>query len=209
MNTQCAANTEAAHVGVTSPSSASMNLEYPLSLGGYDDYGQAQRVVDYLADQHFPVENVRIIGTGIASVERVTGRLTRRTAAAAGALSGLWLGLFVGVAFAVFSPTGHLDFLITTPLLGALFGLIWSQLGFGAVTRNGARGFASESRLEASRYEVIVEHGYAAHAHQVLATMPGGSSYRRPRSSAPAPSAHHDDGPPAEAADGPSSALDQ
>ena len=173
MNAQCAPTTEAAD-------STAMNLEYPLSLGGYDDYGQAQRVVDYLADQRFPVENVRIIGTGITSVERITGRLTRKTVAAAGALSGLWLGLFVGVAFAVFSPTSHLGFLITTPLLGALFGLIWSQLGFGAVTRNGARDFSSESRLVASRYEVIVEHGYAAQAHQMLAAMPGGAIYRRP-----------------------------
>ena len=69
---------------------------------------------------------------------------------------------------------------MTWLLSGALFGLIWSQLGFRAVTRNGARDFASESRFVASSYEVLVEHGHAAHAHQVLAAMPVGPSYRRP-----------------------------
>ncbi len=153
------------------PYANSLDLEYPLSLGSYADYSQAQRVVDYLSDHQFPVENVRIIGTGITSVERITGRLTRKSAAVAGILSGLWLGLFVGIAFALFSPQGQLGFLITTPLLGAIFGLIWSQLGFRAVTRNGARDFSSESRFVASNYEVVVEHGYAAQAHQILAEL--------------------------------------
>jgi hypothetical protein len=154
------------------PQPVSLDLEYPLSLGRYAEYDQAQRVVDHLSDHDFPVRNVRIIGTGIRSVERVTGRLTRKSAAAAGALSGLWLGLFVGVAFALFSTQGHLAFLLTTPLLGALFGLIWSQLGFRLATRNGARDFASVSRLVASEYEVIVEHNYAALAHRILASLP-------------------------------------
>ncbi|MGX7681807.1 general stress protein [Jatrophihabitans sp. DSM 45814] len=153
-----------------------LDLDYPMALGTYDDYAQAQRVVDYLSDNDFPVQNVSIIGTELKSVERVTGRLTRGKLAAAGALSGLWMGLFVGIAFALFSRQGQLGFLITTPLLGALFGLIWSQIGFSAATRRGARDFSSISQVVATKYEIMVEHRLAAQAQQVLATMPGARS---------------------------------
>ena len=47
-----------------------------MSLGSFPTYGQAQRVVDQLADQHFEVETTQIIGTDLRLVEQVTGRLT-------------------------------------------------------------------------------------------------------------------------------------
>jgi hypothetical protein len=149
-----------------------LNLEYPMSLGVYDGYAQAQHVVDYLSDNQFPVQNVVIVGTELKSVERVTGRLTRGKVAAAGAVSGLWIGLFVGIAFALFSNQGQLGFLITTPLLGAVFMLVWSQLGFTAATRGGTRDFASVSQVVATKYEVLVEHGVVARARELIATMP-------------------------------------
>ncbi len=151
---------------------AGLSLEYPMSLGVFDDYTQAQRAVDYLADNEFPVQNVAIVGTELKSVERVTGRLTRGKVAAAGALSGLWMGLFVGIAFALFSKQGQLGFLITTPLLGAVFMLVWSQLGFTAATRGGTRDFASVSQVIATKYEVLVEHHVAERARGLLAAMP-------------------------------------
>ena len=149
-----------------------LNLQYPMSLGVYDTYPQAQHVVDYLADHDFPVQNVAIVGTELKSIERVTGRLTRGKVALAGAISGLWIGLFVGIAFALFSNRGQLGFLITTPLLGALFGLIWSQLGFTAATQSGTRDFASVSQIVATKYEVLVEHNLAEQARALLAATP-------------------------------------
>jgi hypothetical protein len=145
-----------------------IELDYPMSLGTFTDYGQAQQLVDRLSAQGFPVENVSIVGTGLRSVERITGRLTRRSVAAAGALSGLWMGVFVGLAFALFSRQGHLAYLLTTPLLGAAFGLVWSQLGFRAITRRGTRDFSSVSQVVAGQYEVLVEHRLAAQAHLLL-----------------------------------------
>lgn len=150
-----------------------LSLEYPISLGVFDGYEQAQRVVDYLSDHDFEVRNLAIVGTDLKSVERVTGRLTRMKVAVAGATSGFWIGLFVGIAFLIFSAKGQIGFLITTPLLGAVFGLIWSQLGFAAVTRRGARDFASVSQLVAAKYEVLVEHRLAERARELLAGMPG------------------------------------
>ncbi len=143
-----------------------------MSLGVYDGYPQAQHVVDYLADHDFPVQNVEIVGTELRSIERVTGRLTRGKVAVAGAVSGLWIGLFVGVAFALFSNQGQLGFLITTPILGAVFMLVWSQLGFTAVTRGGARDFASVSQIVATKYEVLVAHNLIGRARELIAAMP-------------------------------------
>jgi Heat induced stress protein YflT domain len=151
---------------------AGLRLEYPMSLGVYDGYPQAQHVVDYLADQDFPVQNVEIVGTELRSIERVTGRLTRGKVALAGAVSGLWIGLFVGVAFALFSKQGQLGFLITTPVLGAVFMLVWSQLGFSAATRGGTRDFASVSQIVATKYEVLVAHNLIARARDLIAAMP-------------------------------------
>ncbi|MGQ0624598.1 MAG: general stress protein [Sporichthyaceae bacterium] len=154
-----------------------LDLAYPRSLAVYDDYAQAQRAVDHLSDREFPVGNLLIVGTDLKSVERVTGRLTRGRVAAAGAMSGLWLGLLVGLVVSIFDD-GNGDggqaaaALLVTPLLGALFGLVWSQIGFAALTRGGTRDFASVSQVVATRYEVLVEHSHAERARELLAALP-------------------------------------
>ena len=78
-------------------------LEYPMSLGVFDKYEEAQRAVDFLSDEHFPVQNCMIVGTELKQVERVTGRLTYGRAAMAGAASGLWFGVLVGFLLSFFS----------------------------------------------------------------------------------------------------------
>ena len=55
--------------------------------------------------------------------------------------------------------------------LGALFGLIWSQIGYTAATRGGTRDFASISQIVATRYEVLVEHHFAEQARELLAGL--------------------------------------
>ena len=52
------------------------SLQFPQSLGVFDAYADAQKAVDYLSDEEFPVENCLIVGTDLKQVERVTGRLT-------------------------------------------------------------------------------------------------------------------------------------
>lgn len=149
-----------------------LDLEYPLSLGVYANYPEAQKVVDFLSDNEFEVQNMAIVGTELKTVERVTGRITRGKVALAGAISGLWMGLFVGLAFFIFGSGNPVGFLISTPIFGAIFGLVWSQIGFTAVTRNGTRDFSSVSQVVATKYEVLVEHRFAERARELLATMP-------------------------------------
>ena len=62
-------------------------LEFPQSLAVYDDYAAAQKSVDFLSDNHFPVEQCMIVGTDLKRIERITGRLTTGRVAAGGALS--------------------------------------------------------------------------------------------------------------------------
>ncbi|GAA1913408.1 general stress protein [Nocardioides marmoribigeumensis] len=146
--------------------SSRLALEFPQSLAVYDDYATAQKAVDHLSDEEFPVENLMIVGTDLKQVERITGRLTTGKVAAAGALSGLWLGLFVGVIFSLFGQGNQLATILSTVVMGALFGLIWALLGYAAT--KGQRDFSAVSAVVATRYEVLVEHKHLARAQELL-----------------------------------------
>ena len=150
--------------------SARLALEFPQSLGVYDDYATAQKAVDHLSDEEFPVENLMIVGTDLKQVERITGRLTTGKVATAGALSGLWLGLFVGVIFSLFGDGNQLATILSTVVMGALFGLIWALLGYAAT--RGQRDFSAVSAVVATRYEVLVEHKHLARAQELLQQHP-------------------------------------
>ena len=49
-----------------------------------------------------------IVGTELKQVERVTGRLTTGRVALGGLLSGVWMGLFIGLIFSFFGTGGAL-----------------------------------------------------------------------------------------------------
>src|ERR1700759_5884157 len=91
----------------------------------FDDYESAQRAVDRLSDDGFPVEKLDVVGSDLRLVERVTGRLTKARAASAGAVSGLWLGLLFGLLIGLFA-TGSSFFaaLAAGALLGAARGAL-------------------------------------------------------------------------------------
>jgi hypothetical protein len=155
---------------------AGLTLEFPMSLGVYDRYDDAQKAVDFLSDNEFPVENCMIVGTDLKQVERVTGRLTTGRVAVGGLLSGVWMGLFVGLIFSLFGSGSAFGVIASTAVFGALFGLIWALVGYAAT--RGRRDFTSVSQVVATRYEVLVEHKYAARGRELLDTMPGAGAAR-------------------------------
>ena len=150
------------------PTSA-LTLDYPLSLGVYERYEEAQKAVDFLSDNEFPVQNCLIVGTELKQVERVTGRLTYGKVAAGGILSGVWMGLFVGLIVSLFGTGDTLPIIASTMVFGAIFGLVWAMAGYAAT--RGRRDFTSVTQVVATRYEVLVEHKYAEQGRQILATM--------------------------------------
>jgi hypothetical protein len=161
-----------------------LTLDYPLSVGLYDRYEDAQKAVDTLSDQHFPVQNCLIVGTELRQLERVTGRLTWSRVLLGGALSGMWFGLFVGLIFSLFdsgnSPTA---LVASTALFGAVFGMVWAAFGYG-MTR-GKHDYTSVSRIVPGKFEVLCEHKVAQQAREILAAA-GLPTTRPPFASAPA-----------------------
>ena len=146
-------------------------LDYPMSLGTYLKYEDAQKAVDYLSDQNFAVQNCMIVGTELKQVERVTVRLNYARAALAGAASGAWLGLFVGLLLGLFAQDGSwLAAVVTGVLFGVMFGIAMGVAGYAAT--GGQRDFTSVSQVIATRYEVLVEHKLLAQAQEMLLRMP-------------------------------------
>src|ERR1700712_3640802 len=106
--------------GRTTPFLNPLRLEFPQSLATYDDYAGAQKAVDFLSDNEFPVQNCMIVGTDLKRIERITGRLTTGRAALGGLVSGAWFGLFVGVLFSFFTNGSKSGFvtIVSTVIIG-------------------------------------------------------------------------------------------
>lgn len=138
----------------------------PQVLREFTTYDEAQHLVDRLSDAGFPVEHVRIVGTGIHSVEQVTGRLTKGRAALGGAATGAWFGLLIGLLFSLFTiGPAWLAVLLGSLVIGAFWGAVFGFVAHWAT--RGRRDFASVKALEADRYAVQVEAGYIAEAARI------------------------------------------
>jgi hypothetical protein len=137
------------------------------TVTSYSSYEEAQQAVDRLSDEHFPVENLDIVGTGLRLVERVTGRLTRSRAAMAGAATGAWFGLFIGLLVGLFTTgPAWLGLILGGVLIGAAWGAVF---GFaGHLATRGRRDFSSSQTLTATRYDIIARGGMADQARSIL-----------------------------------------
>src|SRR5690606_28797424 len=110
-----------------------------------------------------------------------------------------WLGLFVGLIFALFAPSGDAFMTVLWSMMfGAVFALVWALIGH-AMTR-GQRDFTSVSQVIATRYEVLTEHKFAQRARDLLVELPNGpgaTAFQRPAPAPgqPGPNQPHQPGP--------------
>jgi hypothetical protein len=141
-------------------------------VAAYSTYLEAQKAVDYLSDNKFPVENVTIVGTDLRMVERVTGRLTYGRVALAGALSGAWFGFFVGLLITLFAGEAGFQVMFAGIALGAGFGLLFSILSY--TFTGGRRDFTSSSQIVAATYAILCGHDHAGEARALLMHSPSG-----------------------------------
>jgi len=142
-------------------------------IASYNSYAEAQRAVDYLSDERFPVERVSIVAEDLRFVEQVTGRMGYGQAALQGAGSGAAIGVLFGFflgLFNLFDP-------VVSALILALYGLIFGAI-FGALIgllfhalAQGQRDFSSVGGMEAGRYNVMADEEVAEEATRLLANL--------------------------------------
>jgi len=167
----------AAQQGATAPASAQTGGDHRRQIAIYANYGDAERAVDYLSDNGFPVQRVAIVGSDVRLVEQVVGRLNYGGAALRGAGSGAFTGLLIGWLFGLFDWFTPVLAAFTLALYGLVFGAIFGAI-FGLVvhvSQRGRRDFASIRLMQPSRYEVLVDAEVADRAKDMLAKLNGGS----------------------------------
>ncbi|MGW6444829.1 general stress protein [Lentzea sp. NPDC055074] len=140
-------------------------------IGSYATYEEAQRAVDHLAVEDFPVQDVMIVGVDLMLVERITGKLTWSRVLMTGAASGAWFGLFVGLLLTLFSPEPGVTVgpVLTGLITGVFFGLVFAAVGYGSA--RGKRDFQSASQLVANRYDVLCHPKSAEQGRDLLARL--------------------------------------
>jgi len=154
----------------TNPSTTNLpTLPEGWPIGSYDTYQEAQQAVDHLADREFPVQDVTIVGLDPMVVERVAARLTWGRVLGAGAASGAWFCLFVGLLLSMFTPGAGLFPILIGLVSGVAFGLAAAAVRYGAT--RGQRDFVSHSQLVARRYDVLCKPRSAEQGRNLLAAL--------------------------------------
>jgi len=140
------------------------------SVASYGTYAEAQRAVDRLADEGFPVERLSIVARGLRYEDRAVGRKGYGRAALEGvglsAFPGAAVGYFLGFfGFADSLVSGlvvALSVLLFGALLGAVFGVVSHSLS------RGGRNIASVGGMRADSYDVQAEEEVAGAASRRL-----------------------------------------
>jgi hypothetical protein len=141
------------------------------TIARYPTYLEAQRAVDHLSDNGFPVQFVTIVGTGLRMVERVTGRLTYSIVAVRSLLSGAYFGALVGLFLNLFT-SANATVIIAGALFGAGFSVIFGLIAYSLT--GGRRDFSSVSQVVATEYEILCMPEQAGQARQLLGQLTEG-----------------------------------
>ena len=142
-------------------------------MGIFNTYADAQKAVDYLADEKFEVQNLAIVGTDLKSVERVLGRRNWGTVINQGVMSGRLHRPAGGAGDADLHPAGAASWplLLVSLAIGIALGIGFNAAAY-AMSR-GKRDFTSITQTVATKYEVLCEHKVAAQAREMLQRRPG------------------------------------
>lgn len=141
-------------------------------IATFDTYADAERAVDFLSDQRFPVQRVAIVGRDLEYVEQVLGRLNYGGAALRGAASGGLVGALIGWIFGIFNWVEPLITglvlagygIVIGVVLGAIMGLLMHAL------QQGRRDFHAVSGLVPQQFDVVADVEVADQALQLLST---------------------------------------
>ncbi len=172
------------------------------TVARYPEYEAAQKAVSRLIAGDVPARDIAIVGIGLRSIERVTGRLGYATAARSGAINGLLLGLLFSAFLVLGSPSVPVQAFIGVMFVGIALGMLLSIITYSFVRRR--RDFASAMQVVADHYDVTVASGSIAKARQVLGAPVVPPTVPRPGAGSPgaqapepgrAPAPSHDEPP--------------
>ena len=156
------------------------------TVAQYSSYEAAQKSVSRLIAEDIPAREIAIVGSGLRSVERVTGKLGYATAARSGAINGMLLGLLFAAILVIGSPTVPIQAFVGVLFVGIALGMLMSLVTYSLVRRR--RDFASVMQVVAESYQVTVTGSHLAKARQVLgsvAPVPAPVAASRPENEAP------------------------
>ena len=136
------------------------------TVASVSEYEAAQKLVSQLIAGDIPARAIAIVGVGVQTVERVTGRLGYATAARSGAVNGVLIGLFLSAIFVLGNPAVPMQAFVGILFVGVAIGMILSLITYSIVRRR--RDYASVMQLKADHYEVTVLPDSVGKARQVL-----------------------------------------
>lgn len=147
------------------------------TVAGYSTYDAAQKAVSTLIAADVPARHVAIVGSGLRSVERVTGRLGYATAARSGAVNGLLLGMLFAAVLVIGSPSLPIQAFVGVLFVGIAIGMLFSLTTYSLVRKR--RDYASVIQVVAEHYDVTVPAVDLARAREVLGVGAGVASAPR------------------------------
>jgi len=136
------------------------------TVASVSEYEAAQKLVSQLIAGEIPARAIAIVGVGVQTVERVTGRLGYANAARSGAVNGVLIGLFLSAIFVLGNPAVPMQAFVGILFVGVAIGMILSLITYSIVRRR--RDYASVMQLKADHYEVTVLSDSVGKARQVL-----------------------------------------
>jgi hypothetical protein len=136
------------------------------TIASFPTYEGAQKAVSALISSDVPARDIAIVGSGLRSVERVTGKLGYATAARQGAINGLLLGLFFSAIFVLGNSAVPVSVFIGVLFIGVALGMLMSIAAYAIVRRR--RDFASVMQVVADHYDVTVLPTSIHRAREIL-----------------------------------------
>jgi len=158
------------------------------TVANFPTYEAAQKAVSSLIAADIPARDIAIVGQGLRSIERITGRLGYASAARSGAVNGILLGLLFSAILVIGSPSVPIQAFVGVLFVGIALGMLMSIVAYSFVRRR--RDYASVMQVLADHYEVTVAQNSVQRARQVLGPLSAAAAPSAPVAPAtPAPAA--------------------
>ncbi|WP_239066411.1 general stress protein [Microbacterium hibisci] len=136
------------------------------TVASFPTYEAAQKAVSSLIAADIPARDIAIVGQGLRSIERITGRLGYAAAARSGAVNGLLLGLLFSAILVIGSPSVPIQAFVGVLFVGIAIGMLMSIVAYSFVRRR--RDYASVMQVVADHYEITVTDNSVHRARQAL-----------------------------------------